>query len=319
MFNGMSETRRSRRLVISFFTTIGNYDYGFYWYLYLDGTIELEAKATGVVFTSALPDGESAYATEVAPGLGAPFHQHMFCARLDMSVDGDINAVDEIEAARVKRGPDNPHGNAFTRNVTRLRTESEGQREGDASVGIGHGAISNPDVHNRLGQPVAYVLHPQNAPLMLADTDSSTRPASDVCHQRISWVTRYQRDERYPAGEFVYQNHGGAGLPGSGFSRSRDRRRGHRLVAHVRAHPLSSPRGLAGDADGLRRVLAEGARLLRPQPDSVRRSLGWQWPLRDSQVPGVNCGQRASVSCAIRGVRDTRGRPVGDAQPACGP
>jgi len=52
MFNGMAETRRSRRLVISFFLTIGNYDYGFYWYLYLDGTIQLEAKATGIVFTS---------------------------------------------------------------------------------------------------------------------------------------------------------------------------------------------------------------------------------------------------------------------------
>ena len=31
--------RRSRRLVISFFATVGNYDYGFYWYLYQDGTI----------------------------------------------------------------------------------------------------------------------------------------------------------------------------------------------------------------------------------------------------------------------------------------
>ena len=73
----MAETRRQRRLVISFFLTIGNYDYGFYWYLYLDGTIELEAKATGIVFTSAYrgPDG---YATEMAPGLGAPFHQHLF-------------------------------------------------------------------------------------------------------------------------------------------------------------------------------------------------------------------------------------------------
>ncbi len=34
---------------------IGNYDYGFYWYLYLDGTIEFEAKATGIVFTSGTP------------------------------------------------------------------------------------------------------------------------------------------------------------------------------------------------------------------------------------------------------------------------
>ena len=33
MFTGSNEVRRSRHLVISFFTTVGNYDYGFYWYL----------------------------------------------------------------------------------------------------------------------------------------------------------------------------------------------------------------------------------------------------------------------------------------------
>ncbi len=83
MFNGMAETRRSRRLVISFFLTIGNYDYGFYWYLYLDGTIQLEAKATGIVFASAyagtrrvrLRDGARAgRAIPPAPVLGPTGH-----------------------------------------------------------------------------------------------------------------------------------------------------------------------------------------------------------------------------------------------------
>ena len=54
-----TEVRRSRRLVISFIATIGNYEYGFYWYLYQDGTIELEVKATGIVQTGALHDGET--------------------------------------------------------------------------------------------------------------------------------------------------------------------------------------------------------------------------------------------------------------------
>jgi primary-amine oxidase len=211
MFNGMSESRRSRRLVISFFTTIGNYDYGFYWYFYLDGTIELEAKATGVVFTSALPHGDSAYANEVAPGLGAPFHQHMFCARLDMSIDGHTNAVDEIDAAPVPIGPDNPFGNAFGRNITRLHRESDAQRIGDAAKGRVW-KITNPTVHNRLGNPVGYVLHSQNAPLMLADTESSTHRRATFATKHL-WVTRYSGDERYPAGEYVYQNHGNAGLP----------------------------------------------------------------------------------------------------------
>ncbi len=118
LFNGMAETRRSRRLVISFFLTIGNYDYGFYWYLYLylylylGGTIEFEAKATGIVFTSAYR-GEDGYSTEMAPGLGAPFHQHLFSARLDMEVDGQTNTVTEVDAVPVPMGPDNPWGNAF--------------------------------------------------------------------------------------------------------------------------------------------------------------------------------------------------------------
>jgi primary-amine oxidase len=60
--------------VISFFSTVGNYDYGFYWYFYLDGTIECEVKLTGVLFTSAYPGDGFRYATQVAPGLGAPGH-----------------------------------------------------------------------------------------------------------------------------------------------------------------------------------------------------------------------------------------------------
>jgi Cu2+-containing amine oxidase len=116
--------------------TIGNYDYGFDWYLYLDGTIQLEAKATGIVFTSAYsgPDG---FAAEMAPGLGAPFHQHLFSARLDMAVDGNVNAVEKVDAVRVPVSPDNPWGNAFRAQKTKLSSESEAIRVADESEGPG--------------------------------------------------------------------------------------------------------------------------------------------------------------------------------------
>ena len=54
-FNGFipTEVRRSRRLVVSSISTIGNYDYGIFWYLYLDGTIQAEMKLTGIVGISA--------------------------------------------------------------------------------------------------------------------------------------------------------------------------------------------------------------------------------------------------------------------------
>src|ERR687890_1362100 len=48
------EVRRGRRLVISFIATVGNYEYGFFWYLYTDGAIEYEVKLTGVLTTGAI-------------------------------------------------------------------------------------------------------------------------------------------------------------------------------------------------------------------------------------------------------------------------
>jgi primary-amine oxidase len=210
LFTESAQTRRQRRLVISFFVTVGNYDYGFYWYLYLDGTIELEVKSTGVLFTSAY-DGRGEFSTEVAPGLGAPIHQHFFCARLDMTVDGVRNAVDEVDVARFPVGPDNPYGNAFGRGATRIARESESGRVADGSRGRTW-RISSSERTNRLGQPTAYVLRPEDGPTLLADESSSIARRAAFATRHL-WVTRYDPAERYPAGEFVNQHPGGAGVP----------------------------------------------------------------------------------------------------------
>ncbi len=210
LFTESNETRRQRRLVISFFATVGNYDYGFYWYLYLDGTIQLEVKATGVVFTSFYQDG-SPYAWQIAPGLGAPYHQHMFCARLDMFLDGPRNAVEELDIVRLPVSPENPYGNAFTRRSTRLTRESMAARSADASVGRVW-RITNPGSTNRLGQPVGYTLRTESAPLLLADQTSSVARRAAFASRHV-WVTRYDPSERYAAGELVNQHPGGGGLP----------------------------------------------------------------------------------------------------------
>ena len=56
MVSGRTEVRRSRRLVVSSIATVGNYEYGFYWYFYLDGTIQLEVKLTGIMSTMAVAE-----------------------------------------------------------------------------------------------------------------------------------------------------------------------------------------------------------------------------------------------------------------------
>jgi len=90
-FTESHETRRQRRLVVSFFVAVGNYDYGFYWYLYLDGSIQLEVKATA--WCSHRPMWTVARGrTSWHPGSAPRTTSTCSSARLDMMVDGLTNA-----------------------------------------------------------------------------------------------------------------------------------------------------------------------------------------------------------------------------------
>jgi primary-amine oxidase len=207
-----AEVRRSRRLVVSFIITAGNYEYAFYWYFYTNGAIELEVKLTGIVLTSAIPAGEvSEYGTIVAPQTLAAHHQHFFSVRLDMAVDGPSNSVYEVDTEAVPPGDDNPYGNAFRPRRTLLRSEAEAQRLADPRVGR-HWLVVNFGVVNGLGQPVGYKLVPEAGVLpFAADQASVTRRARFMT--RHLWVTPFAADERFPAGEYPNQHEGEAGLP----------------------------------------------------------------------------------------------------------
>ncbi|MGP8059582.1 MAG: primary-amine oxidase [Acidimicrobiales bacterium] len=207
-----TEVRRSRRLVVSSIATVGNYEYGFYWYFYLDGTIQLEVKLTGIMSTMAIEAGdEPRFATVVAPQLAAPYHQHLFNVRLDVDVDGPANSVYEIDAVAVPPGPDNPWANAFDAVATPLRTEREAQRVVDPSRSrswrvVNHGS------RNGLGQPVAFKLIPGPTPTLLADPGSSVGRRATFATKNL-WVTPFSSDERRAAGDHPNQHPGGDGLP----------------------------------------------------------------------------------------------------------
>ena len=207
-----TEVRRSRRLVVSFIATVGNYEYGFYWYFYQDGTLEFQIKLTGILNTGALAAGETRkYGTLVAPQLYAPNHQHFFNVRLDMMVDGLANSVYEVHTEAEPLGPDNPLGNAFYEQATLLRRETEAQQLVDPLRGR-YWRIVNPSIMNSLGQPVAYKLVPGDNIMAFAhEAASVSRRAAFIT--RHLWVTPYSPSERYAAGDYPNQHPGGAGLP----------------------------------------------------------------------------------------------------------
>ena len=209
---GQSEARRSRRLAVSFIATVGNYEYGFFWYFYQDGTIQCEVKLTGIMHTSAVPPGEvPAFGNLVAPQLNAPFHEHIFAARLDMSVDGEENSIYEVNTVSLPRGPANPHGNAFRAEATLLASESRAKRSVNAASAR-FWRIVNPIKTNRLGNPVGYRLVPgENSPPFVQPDAAIMRRAGFTAHQL--WVTPFDAKERYPAGDYPNQHPTGDGLP----------------------------------------------------------------------------------------------------------
>jgi primary-amine oxidase len=213
LHGGTDETRRSRRLVVSFIATVGNYEYGFYWYFYLDGNIQLEVKLTGIVSPMAITPGEQpGFANVIAPGVAAPHHQHLFSARLDLDVDGPTNSVYEVEAEVVPTGPENPWGNAFRPRVTPLTHELAARRETNSATSRSWRVV-NESSRNGLGQPVGYKLIPTaSTPTMLASPDSSVGRRAGFARHNL-WVTPYSPDERRAAGEFPNQHEGGDGLP----------------------------------------------------------------------------------------------------------
>jgi primary-amine oxidase len=207
-----TEVRRSRRLVISFIATIDNYEYGFFWYLYQDGTIAFEVKLTGIMSAGAVPPGvKPKYGQVVAPQVYAPIHQHIFCARLDMMVDGLKNSVYEVQTEAEPLGPENPYGNAFFANARLLATETEAQRSIDPLTAR-YWKVVNPASLNRVGEPVAYKLMPGENTLPFVHQESSIMKRAGFARHHL-WVTPYHPEERYPAGDYPNQHAGGAGLP----------------------------------------------------------------------------------------------------------
>jgi primary-amine oxidase len=212
LHGGTTEVRRSRRLVVSSISTVGNYEYGFYWYFYLDGTIQLEVKLTGIMSTMAVEPGEvPPNTTIVAPQLAAPYHQHLFNVRLDVDIDGSNNTVYEVNADPAAPGPDNPMANTIQVTATALETELQAQRLVDPARSRSW-KIVNPGVLNGLGQPVAFKLVPGSTPTLLADPDSSVGRRAGFASRNL-WVTPYRADERRAAGDHPNQHAGGDGLP----------------------------------------------------------------------------------------------------------
>ncbi|HLU59167.1 MAG TPA: primary-amine oxidase [Pseudonocardia sp.] len=208
-----AEVRRGRRLVVSFIATVGNYEYGFFWYLYQDGSIEFDVKLTGIMSTGAVPPGTRPTHGQLlnTDGLYAPIHQHVFNVRLDFDVDGTTNSVYEIDTVTDPEGPENPLGNGYRTVATRLDSELSARRRVSLDSAR-YWEVRSSEARNAVGEPTAYAIKPHGTVVPFVRPEASVmRRAGFMAHHL--WVTPYAEDERHAAGDYPNQHPGGDGLP----------------------------------------------------------------------------------------------------------
>ncbi|KAG2429578.1 hypothetical protein HXX76_010813 [Chlamydomonas incerta] len=209
---GHAESRRGRRLVVSHVATVVNYEYAFYWYLYMDGAIGLDIKLTGELSTNMPSPGEDPtapdYGTLVGPGVNAQHHQHMFCARLDPAVgdeDGGRGVVvKELDVETLPwDGLTNPYGNGFRTVETALTSVHGAQR----CIAPERGRVwkfVNPQLLNPVSrQPVAYKLVPVAHPPLAALPGSLIGRKGHFATKQL-WVTPHNDKQNWPAGDYVF-------------------------------------------------------------------------------------------------------------------
>ena len=209
---GYNEVRRSRRLVVSSFATIGNYDYGIFWYLYLDGTIQLEIKLTGVVGISAYHEDihKAGQDFKISPELASPIHQHLFNVRIDWDLDGGDNQLFETNVEPLPINEINPNGTQFQAVSSHLTKESEAQRN-IAPEKSRTWKIVNPNKLNKVGLPTAYKILYGNTPTLLSNPDSPPGKRAAFAKHNI-WATPFQNEERSGGGRHTVMHSGEGGL-----------------------------------------------------------------------------------------------------------
>ena len=212
-----------RELVVRWISTIGNYDYIFDWVLQPNGTIGINAGATGIeavkgVIAKTMHDPsakeDTRYGTLIDHNIVGTTHQHIYNFRLDMDVDGETNNIKRIEPVVVPNVRSGPRTSAMETRETTVVTETKAQENFDPTTVR---LISNASKENRMGNPVSYQMipfagatHPIAKGANFADDEWLFNRLSFMDKQ--IWVTKYKTNELYPEGTYPNRSDKDTGL-----------------------------------------------------------------------------------------------------------
>ena len=206
------EARAKRDLVLRMYMTAGNYDYLFDWVFQQDGTLRMDASATGMdaVKAAAGTAEDEQYGRLIAPNLIGVNHSHFFSFRIDLDVDGPANTlmVDRLVPQRLPA--DNPRRSIWAVESKAAGTERDAMRH-TTMTQPEIWRFVNPAVKSPYSGFVGYQITGHSASTLLSADDYMQKRGGFTDH--TLWVTPYDRRQLYAAGDYPTVGTAGQGLP----------------------------------------------------------------------------------------------------------
>lgn len=213
-----SDGRPKRELVVRMIADLGNYDYVFDWVFESDGQFRIVTGATGIVaiqmskVTDAnQPTDADRYGRFVDKNVIAVNHDHYFSFRLDLDVDGPNNTFVRDALVTQRLPEESPRRSLWVSEEHVARTESEGKLRMDMHQ-PSLWRVTNPVRRNAMGYPTSFQIMMGHSSHTLLSPDDVPRQRAGFIDQDL-WVTAYDPNERYAAGEYAVLSPPGEGLP----------------------------------------------------------------------------------------------------------
>ncbi|KAM0632759.1 hypothetical protein ACHAPW_004399 [Verticillium nonalfalfae] len=195
--------------------TVSNYEYIFAFHFSQDASIFFEVRATGILSTVPHAVGlkeKVPYGTVVAPGVLAPYHQHIFSLRIDPAVDGHANSLVVEESKALPVGDPSVHNPFGVGYIAEQKVvEQEGGFDLDLTKARVFKFINESTINPITNTPVGFKLLPAYSQMLLSHPDSYHAKRSEFGKHAV-WVTRYEDDDHFPSGKHTMQSSGGDGI-----------------------------------------------------------------------------------------------------------
>ncbi|RBR12028.1 hypothetical protein FVER53590_04368 [Fusarium verticillioides] len=183
--------------------TIGNYDYMTTYQFHLDGSIEIDVRASGYISSAFYAENED-YGFKIHDSLSGSLHDHVITFKADFDILGEKNSLQKVAIEPTVEKYKWSEGE--TRSTMKavksfIKTEDDGKINWSPNGGAMY-AVVNKDEKNPYGENPGYRIVPASGVAYLTVQNSSItgKAAHHTTHHL--YVTRQKDNETYAAGAY---------------------------------------------------------------------------------------------------------------------